>query len=207
VKPVVADELLGLDEYAELRPAHREAVIRHKAARRLAVGEKVTLLFEDHETLRFQIQEMCWIERIRDPAKVQAEIDVYNELMPAQNELTATLFIEITEAPEIRPELDRLIGIDEHVTLVLGQHDDEQLIPARFDRKQFQEDRISAVQYIRFRLDEAQVARFTDPAVPARVCIDHPNYRRQAPLPGPVRESLRQTLAGNPAPLLPPTPR
>jgi hypothetical protein len=198
MRPVTLDEIATLERYAELRPAYREAVIRHKAARRLPVGEKVTLLFEDHETLRFQVQEMCWIERIREPARVQAELDVYNELLPGENELSATLFVEITDAPAIRPELDRLVGIDEHVSLVLG----DERVPARFDPKQLEEERISAVQYIRFALSAEQAARFADPTQELRVRIDHPNYRQEVVLPDALRASLGAGLAGGGTPLL-----
>jgi hypothetical protein len=203
VRPITRDEIAPLEVYAELRDAYRAAVIAHKRDRRLPVGEKVTLVFEDRETLRFQVQEMVWIERISESEKVQDEIDVYNELMPGEDELSATLFIEITDLPEIRPELDRLIGIDEHVALLLGSGTDEESIPARFDPKQFEEDRISAVQYVRFRLQPPQRERFADLAVPARVRIDHPGYRREVALPEPVRHSLVASLRREPAPLLP----
>lgn len=198
MRPVTLEEIATLDRYAELRPAYREAMIRHKASRRISVGEKVTLLFEDHETLRYQVQEMCWIERIEAPERVQAELDVYNELVPGENELSATLFVEITDMPEIRPELDRLVGIDEHVSLVLG----DERVPARFDPKQLEEDRISAVQYIRFPLSAEQARRFADPAVALRVRIDHPNYQREVAIPGELRASLGQDLTGGVASLL-----
>jgi hypothetical protein len=198
VKPVTLDEIARLDRYAELRDAFRAAVVEHKARRRLAVGDRVTLVFEDHETLRFQIQEMCWIERISDPRKIQAEIDVYNELVPGENELSATLFIEITDTREIRPELDRLIGIDEHVSLVLG----DTALPARFDAKQLEEDRISAVQYIRFPLGAEGARRLRDAAVPARIRIDHENYRCEVVLPPALRASLADGLSADPPALL-----
>lgn len=203
MKPVRLEEIARLERYAELRPAYRDALIRHKQARRLPVGDRVTLVFEDHETLRFQIQEMCWIERISDPDRVQAEIDVYNELMPGDWELSATLFIEITDAPEIRPELDRLVGIDEHVALVVGHGGAERVFPARFDAKQMQEERISAVQYIRFALDEGAAAALADPALPARLRIDHPHYACEAALPSELRRNLCSDLAGGADSLLP----
>lgn len=196
MSPLTLDEIVSLDRYDELRPAYREAVIRHKRDRRLAVGDRVTLVFEDHETLRFQVQEMCWIERIRDPAKVQAEIDVYNELLPQDDELSATLFVEITDVPEIRPELDRLIGIDEHVSIALG----DDVIRARFDPKQLEEDRISAVQYIRFAFSADQARRFREAG--ARVRIDHPNYRCDTEIPAAVQESLARGLSAAPETLL-----
>lgn len=198
MKPVSLAEIAVPECYAELRPAHRAAVIAHKRDRRLAVGDRVTLVFEDHETIRFQIQEMVWIERIHDPVRIQQEIDVYNELVPGQDELTATLFVEITDAEEIRPELDRLIGIDEHVSLLV----DGEIVRARFDPKQLEEERISAVQYIRFPLGPDLAARLADPARPARLRIDHPAYRCEVELPGPLRRSLCRTLADQGEPLL-----
>ena len=117
MKRLTLEDVVGLDAYDALRGAYRDAIIAHKRERRLAIGENVTLLFEDRETLRFQVQEMLWVERIADPDKIQHELDVYNELMPGEGELSATLFVEITDAERIRPELDRLISIDEHVAL------------------------------------------------------------------------------------------
>ena len=102
---------------------------------------------------------MLFVERIDEPERVQHELDVYNELMPGARELSATLFVEITEPGRIRAELDRLIGIDEHVALVLGAGADQRALRARFDAKQLEEDRISAVQYIRFALDARRCRR------------------------------------------------
>ena len=178
MKPLVLEDIVDREKYVELRPNYRAAVIDYKRSRRLAVGENITLLFEDRETLRFQVQEMVWVESITLPEKIQHEIDTYNELVPADRELSATLFIEITESAEIRAALDRLIGVDEHVSLIVGEDSEAIEIDAQFDPKQMEEDRISAVQYIRFALDPAQVRRFCDPEAPARVCIDHPNYRQ-----------------------------
>ena len=198
MKPVELNEIVSLDRYAALRNSYRDAVVRHKRDRRISIGDKVTLVFEDRETLRFQVQEMCWIERISEPERVQAEIDVYNELLPGTNELSATLFVEITDAPSIRKELDRLIGIDEHVKLVLQETE----TPARFDAKQLEEERLSAVQYIRFSLEAEQVRGLADPNCPAALRIDHPNYRHEAVMPEPLRRSLCVDLDGGPPPLL-----
>jgi hypothetical protein len=204
VRPLEPGEILPLERYAAARDAYRERVIAHKRARRVALGEQATLLFEDRETLRFQVQEMLWVERIAEPAKVQAELDVYNELMPGESELSATLFLEITEAAAIRPTLDRLLGIDRHVQLVLGEAPDETVIAARFDERQFEAARISAVQYLRFPLDAGARERLADLRVRARLRSSHPRYRREAELPPAVRASLVASLAREPEPLLRP---
>ena len=202
MRPLRLEEIVDRETYAGLREEYRRRVIEHKRARRLAVGERVTLLFEDRETLRFQVQEMLSVERIDAPEPVQHELDVYNELMPGERELSATLFVEIEELSRIRAELDRLVGIDEHVALRVGADRGAARIPARFDPKQREEDRISAVQYIRFSLDPDAARRFADPAVPAAIEIDHPNYRCEAALQGALRESLVAGLTSDPTPLL-----
>jgi hypothetical protein len=206
MRPLARDEIIPLAVYPRVRDAFRSAVIAHKRARRLAVGPSVTLVFEDRETLRFQVQEMLLVERIDEPERVQHELDVYNELMPGRRELSATLFVEITEPGRIRAELDRLIGIDEHVALVLDAGADQRALRARFDTKQLDEDRISAVQYIRFALDEADVAALADPERYAAVRISHRNYGHEAALPGAVRESLVAGLRADPPSLVPPLP-
>ena len=203
MRPLVPDEIVPLGPYAAIREVYRRAVIAYKAARRVEVGPSVSLLFEDRETLRFQVQEMLFVERISAPSAVQHEVDVYNELMPAEGELSATLMVQITEAGRIRAELDRLIGIDEHVALVLGEGGDAERVRARFDPKQFEEERISAVQYIRFALDGPTSARFADPSVDAAIEIDHPVYRHRAELTQEVRASLAVGLHGEPASLVP----
>ena len=101
---------MDLDRYEAVRPELRAAIIEHKRERRVPVGDRVTLVFEDRETLRWQVLEMARVEQIRDRDALQRELDVYNELVPGEDELSATLFVEIPDLERIRPELDRLIG-------------------------------------------------------------------------------------------------
>jgi len=202
VRALLRQEIVGRERYAALRGDYRARVIALKRDRRVGVGDRVTLLFENRETLRFQVQEMLWVERIDSPEGVQAELDVYNELMPKQGELSATLFIEITESARIKAELDRLVGIDAHVALVLGEEPGESVLRAQFDGRQLEQDRISAVQYLRFRLDSAAVARLQDREVRARLRIDHPHYQAEAELSEPLRTQLLTDLAGSDPPTL-----
>jgi hypothetical protein len=202
VRPLTREELVDNETYEALRPAFREAVIAVKRARRVGVGEHVTLVFENRETIRFQVQEMLRVEHTSEPEAVQQELDVYNELVPGERELSATLFIEITDMARIKAELDRLIGIDEHVFLILGEDETEERIQAHFDRKQMEEDRIAAVQYVRFPLSETQVAQLRDASLRARLRIDHPAYHHEAEVSPPLRANLIADLAGDPEPLL-----
>ena len=172
MRPLSAADLPPLDVFEAERDAMRNAVIAHKAARRVSLGEHLTLLFEDRETIRWQVLEMCRVEGVREAAGIAHELAVYNELVPGAGELSATLFIEITEPGRIRPELDRLLGIDACVSLEIGT----ERVPAQFDRRQLEEDRISAVHYLRFALSPAQAVGFGDPAWPVALRVDHPRY-------------------------------
>lgn len=197
------EEIVDRNRYETLRGEYRARVIALKRDRRVGVGDRVTLVFENRETLRFQVQEMLRVERIDSPEAIQAELDVYNELMPSEGELSATLFIEITDSARIKPELDRLLGIDAHVAFILGESPQETVLRAQFDSRQMEADRISAVQYLRFRFDSLAAARLRDPQVRARLRIDHPHYKAEAEVSEPLRAQLMADLTGSdPRPLL-----
>jgi hypothetical protein len=124
--------------------------------------------------------------------------------MPGEAELSATLFIEITEAAEIRPTLERLVGLDRALALVLGEEPGATRVPARFDPRQHEAGRISAVQYVRFPLDASERARFVDASERARLRSEHASYRREEEIPPGVRAALIASLAREPEPLLQP---
>ncbi len=190
MKRIRSQCVLDLAAYERIREEFRARVIEIKRPRRIAVGSRLTFIFENHDTVLFQIQEMLRTERTVKEQGIQAEIDVYNELIPAAYELSATLMIEIPEADLIREELDRLIGIDERVRLEIG----EASVAASFDPKQYEGDRISAVQYIRFPLGPELAERFADFEVPVTLRVAHPHYQASAPIAGASRASLAQDL-------------
>jgi hypothetical protein len=186
VQPVGLEDVLGRDRYARERDAIRRRVIAHKRLRRLPVGDRVTILFEDRATIWYQTQEMLWVEHITDLDAIREELSVYNALLPGPDELSATLMIEIEDPALIRRELERLIGIDEHVTLEIG---DAVRIHGVFEPGRQTADKLSAVQYVRFPLDDAARAALAAGAS-LTLAIDHPNYRARAPFPEPMRASV-----------------
>lgn len=179
-------EILDLTAYEKVRPDFLARVIELKKPRRIGVGDRLTFIFENRDTVTFQIQEMTRAERKVDDAAIAEEVAVYNELIPEDHELSATLMIEIPQMEHIRTELDRLIGIDEHVLLKIG----EETVRASFDEKQFEEDRISAVQYIRFPLGKDLSEAFCDRGTRVVLAVDHPAYSQEVEIEGPSRESL-----------------
>jgi len=193
VQPLTLEEIKNLYEYELERPEFRARVIETKKRRRVPLGPLMTVVFENRDTVRFQVQEMVRVERIVRPDRVQEELDVYNELLPGAGEISATLFIEVTEADRVRPVLDSFIGLDEPGKLALKVG--ERVFPATFAEGQSREDRISAVHYVRFALgDEGR--RALAGGEPTRIEMRHGGYHAVAPLPiGTVRE-LEGDLAG-----------
>jgi hypothetical protein len=192
MKPLTIDDLdLDLDAYGARRAEARAAAIALKRRRRISLGDVVTLVFENHETLRHQVQEMLFVEHTTDLAKVGEELEVYNPLMPSSHELAATLFLELPDMATLKAELPRLAGIEHCVSLVVGG----ETAKAVGEEGRSRDDYTATVHYLRFPLTDEQRDAFRDPAVPAELVVDHPNYADSAPLPEEMRLSLLADLA------------
>ena len=190
MKKIALDDILGFAAYEQARDEFRRDIIEKKKFRRVAVGENISLVFENRDTVIFQIQEMLRAERITDLDKIREEITVYNELIPNPGELSATLFIEIEDQTHLRDELLKFLGIDEALMFKVG----EQRIPGRFEEGRSKEDKISAVQYVRF-VFSAEARQAFIAGVPAEIVIDHANYRASKVLCAAVQKCLAQDLA------------
>lgn len=193
MRRVRLEDLAGPSRYGEIRDEFRRSIIALKRDRRIPVGDRVTLVFENFDTVLFQTQEMLHAEHITDLDRVREEVDVYNALLPGENELSATMLIEITDQPRIAEELQRLIGIDEHVSLRVG----DERFAAQFEPGRSTEDKLSAVQYLRFALSPAAARAFVAQAVPIEIRIDHPNYAAHTTLSASQRASLASDLSSS----------
>jgi len=181
-------DIKPLSEYEPIRKEFRERIIALKKRRRISLGDRLTLVFENRDTILSQIQEMMRVEHIYDPAKIQNELDTYNPLIPGPGELSATLFIEITEAGRIKEILDGFLGIDggRCVFIQLGSEQ----IYGRFEEGHSKEDKLSAVHYVRFRFSPEQQAAFGNDRIPAALVVEHPNYSARTPLAPEARQEL-----------------
>ena len=119
---IVLDDILGFSAYEKVRQKFRRGDHRKEKKAAVAVGDKVSIVFENRDTVIFQIQEMLRAERITDLDKIREEIAVYNELIPNPGELSATLFLEIEDQSHLRDDLLKFLGIDEAVFLKVGGH-------------------------------------------------------------------------------------
>jgi hypothetical protein len=193
VTPITPADVLNLYEYEKVRDSRRDAVIALKRHRRVAVGRYLSFVFENRDTVWFQIQEMIRAERIVDDEKVADEIAVYNGLLPNPGELAATMFIEIGDAAAIKPVLDALLGIDtrDYVRLEVGGH----VIVGRFEAGHSDEElgKLSAVHFVRFALPDTVRRAFLSSDV--ALVIDHPNEHARTALRPETKASLAQDLA------------
>jgi len=196
MKKIDATELLDLTAYEKAREATRARIIDLKKNRRISVGDQITVLFENRETVLFQIQEMLRTERIVEEAKVQEEVDTYNGLIPDAGELSATLFIEIPDIARMSHDeqieaVNGFQGLDRGaVFLRLG----DLRLPAWFEDGRTKEEKMAAVHFLRFRLTEEALRDLGDPARAAVLAIEHPNYRAEAVLAPAVRAELLRDL-------------
>jgi hypothetical protein len=169
--PVSIDEIKNIAEYEAERETWRPRILALKDRRRIRVGGHMTFLFENRETVRYQIQEMMRIERIVKAHDIEHEVATYNELIPKPNGLSASLLIEY-ETPELRAIwLRKLLGLEHHIWFEVGS---TPRVKAVFDDRQISTDRLSSVQYISFQFTPEQVELFPKGAA---IVIDHPHYQ------------------------------
>jgi len=185
VKPVERTEILELGEYEEVREHFRRRVIELKRLRRVPLGGNITVLFENRDTVLYQIQEMLRTERITREDAIMHEIETYNELLPGKDELSATIFIEFPERSERERMLVALAGIEGKFFLdVEGVR-----IVARNETRGMLSDRTTAVHYVKYPLGPAAVAAIRSPKANVMLGVDHPAYRAETVL---VRRTLEE---------------
>lgn len=185
-------DLLSHADYEAQRATLRREIIALKKRRRIEVGPLVTLIFENRRTLLFQVQEMIRAERIFEPSKIQDELDVYNALLPATGELSATVMIEITTQDRIKEILDSFRQFDRPDTLALTVGD--QAVFADFEAGHSKEDKISAVHFVRFAVPQDFVNALGKDGAHAGIRITHEHYKAEANVPPAMREEWLKDL-------------
>ena len=186
-------DVLNFVDYETVRDEMRRRVITLKRGRRVPVGNYLSFVFENRDTVLFQIQEMCRVERISEAARIQDEIDVYNALLPRPGELSATLMIEIVDKDQIKPVLDRFMGVDtgQRVWIQVGK---EFAIPGEFEAGHSDEEKgkLAAVHFVRFAFPAAAVRAFREAEV--SLVVDHPGERARTRLSEETKAALLEDL-------------
>lgn len=193
MKAVQRNQVLSYDQYEKLRPLLRPLFIAEKERRRLAVGEHLTLLFENAQTVWYQVQEMLRSERIESEEDIAHELDTYNELLPGPNEVAATLLIEFPDPAQRDENLRKLTGLEDQISLVIGDRRHQ----ARVDMRQIASERVSSVQFVRFGLGEIDAETFAQGAAQGRIAVEitHPAMIVRGLISGPLAGALAQDLS------------
>jgi hypothetical protein len=201
-------DVLDLRAYERVRDEYRSRVIARKRNRRVGLGPFMTLVFECVDTVRFQVQELARAEKIISDDSIQTELDIYNDLLPAKGELSATLFIELTSDESLREWLPRLVGIERQVGIEVGPDLVMGVPEARHEAALTREAVTPAVHYVRFPFSQAQVDVFAsasgdaagdavgDAAGDVALVATHPAYGARTTLSPKVRSELLGDLRG-----------
>ncbi|HXY97266.1 MAG TPA: DUF3501 family protein [Steroidobacteraceae bacterium] len=186
-------DLMSLEQYARERTAFRARVLEHKRDRQLQVGPNTTWSFEDRLTIQYQIQEMLRVERIFEPEGIAQELAAYNPLIPDGGNWKVTLLIEFAQPEERRAQLAKLRGVEARCWVQVAGHA-RVLAIADEDLPRENEEKTSAVHFLRFELDAAMIGALRAGAA-LGAGIDHEHYRYSVePVPAAVRAALLADL-------------
>lgn len=174
-RKLTLSDIADVRAYERERDEFRAAVMEVKRRRRLAFGTIITLMFENRDTMRLQIQEMTRVEKLVSDVDIQVELDTYNPMIPEPGQLCATVFLELTSDDQVREWLPKLVGIEQSFVIVLDNGDRIASIADEAHASQLtREEATAAVHYIRFEFTPEQVDAFADG--PVRIEIVHPEY-------------------------------
>lgn len=189
---VQRSEILPLGDYEAVRPRFRARVMAEKARRRARLGEHLSVLFENHDSVLLQVQEMLRTERITSEAGVAHELETYNELVPGPDELSLTLFVEIPDAALRERMLRELSLLEEHVWLEVDG--------ARFafvgerEGREARAQRTTAVHYLKAKLSPEAARALCGGVAEASLVVDHPAYPARAELSRDTLAALAEDL-------------
>lgn len=188
---ITRDSLMTLEAYSKIRKAARTQAIEHRKLRSVALGEHITVQFEDEETIRRQIQEMLHIEKIFDEDGIQGEIDAYAPLVPDGTNWKATMLIEYPDEHERKRELARLIGVEDRMFVEVEGHTRIYAI-ADEDLDRENEEKTSSVHFLRFEFPQA-ARRAVLAGASVKLGCDHTHY----PSHGVIAPQTLASLAGD----------
>lgn len=190
MRPIERGELLDLAAYEGIRDAFLRGVLSRKKDRYVKLGPNMTALFENRDTVLLQIQEMLRTERITAERAIAHELETYNALIPAERELSATLFVEYQERDERERMLVALAGLEHAFRLRVGSES----LSATPDERGTDRQRTMAVHYLKFPLTKTALVALQAGSVPVALVVEHPAYSATTVLPPATLLSLRDDL-------------
>jgi hypothetical protein len=151
MRPVQRSQILDGAHYERTRAFSRASVMEIKRKRRVHVGSCLTFLFENTTTIWYQVQEMLRAERLERENDILHELETYNALLGGPGQLGCCLLVEIDD-PVLRDR--RLREWRALPAYVYMRCEGGATVRPTVDPNQIDEHRISAVQYLKFHLDD-----------------------------------------------------
>ena len=185
-------DLFSLEEYSINRDSFRKKVLEEKRRRKVYIGEHVALLFENKNTIQYQIQEMLRIEKIFDAEGIQEELDAYNPLIPDGSNLKAVMLIEYPNVEERKEKLKILKGIEKKIWIKVGSHNKVFAI-ADEDLEREDETKTSAVHYLRYEFSASMINDWKNNSSIV-MGIDHENYQSSETI---ISSDISSSLSGD----------
>ena len=192
MKKLIISDLLSLEEYDKSREEIKQNLLLHKKNRSVKIGDNILLLFEDYETIKYQVQEMLRIEKIFKENDIQDEIDAYQSLIPDGNNLKATMLIMYTDVNERKIMLNKLCDLENRVWISISKSKKIFAVSDE-DLERSREEKTSAVHFLRFQLSDTDVKSFKE-IDDIIIGIDHEEYNHEAKLQRDTASSLAKDL-------------
>jgi hypothetical protein len=183
-------DIKDMRAYERERDEFRRSIIDLKRRRRVALGTLMSMVFENTDTMRWQVQEMARAERMLRDEQIAHEVDTYNQLIPDASQLSATLLLELTNDDQLREWLPKLVGIQRSILIAVA--DLEPVRGVALDEERLtREETTASVHFLKFTFTPEQARAFVDG--PVRIVVDHPQYREETEL----TDDQRKELAGD----------
>jgi hypothetical protein len=193
VRKLTVDDIADLRAYERERDDFRRRIIELKRVRRVAIGPLMSIVFENTDTMRWQVQEMARIERMLRDEQIEHEVETYNKLIPGPGQLSGTLMLELTSDAELREWLPKLVGIEQHVAFTFPDGSSARGTTSDEDEQRLtRDDTTAAVHFLKFDLTAEQIDAFG--AGPVRLGSDHPAYPQSTELDAEQRAALAADL-------------
>lgn len=188
-KLIVPNDLVSLSVYRQGREEYLQKMISYKKNRRIKLGDNISLLFENFNTILFQIQELVNSEDLTDADEIAEYIEIYSGMLPAENELSATLFIELDDQNKLTDLLKKLKGIEHHLSLVVGEEKVKGVFEEEHDDREF----TTSVHYLKFPLSSIArelLLQHPEQLPEVKLSLDHPNLSVDTMLSSNTVQSL-----------------
>ena len=191
---ITRQDLVSINTYRKGREEYLQKMIAYKNDRRVQLSEHISVLFENRNTVLFQIQELLNSEDLEDPQEIDEYIDIYSGMLPDENELSATLFIELDNQSKLSELLVELKGIEHHLRLVVGSETIQAVFEEVHDDREF----TTSVHYLKFPFTQTAKDLLLNGSIDsldATLQLNHPNLAEKVTLSANCIKSLQKDLS------------